>query len=103
RRFQKYFAEFLPQEGYPHRFTLPGGTSLVVVPTVTANVWSSKGRIRKNEVRQALELIHACPPGPVLVAGHYPVLHRTYGYTTSPSRQLRNAELLREAMGESGR
>lgn len=103
RRFHHYFGEFLPPEGYPHRYTLPGGTSLVIVPTVTANFFSSKGRIKRSEVHRALELIASCPPGPVLVAGHYPVLHRTYGYTTAPSRQLRNAELLREAMGNSSR
>jgi hypothetical protein len=31
------------------------------------------------------------------------VLHRTYSYTTSPGRQLRNAEVLREALGKTGR
>lgn len=103
RRFQRYFGEFLPESGYPHRFTLPGGTPLVVVPTVTANVFSSKGRVRRSEVRETVRLVEEAPPGPVLVAGHYPMLHRTYSYNTSPSRQLRNAELLREALGKTGR
>ncbi|MBI3118245.1 MAG: metallophosphoesterase [Candidatus Hydrogenedentes bacterium] len=103
RRFQHYFGEFLPAGGYPHRFTLAGGTPLIVVPTVTANFLSSKGRIRHREVREAARLIEECPPGPIVIAGHYPVLHRTYGYTTSPNRQLRHAEVLRAAMGVSGR
>jgi len=103
RRFQHFFGEFLPDNGFPHRFTLPGGTSLIVVPTVTANFLSSKGRIRRREVRETAALIEECGEGPILVAGHYPVLHHTYNYTTSKSRQLRNAELLRHALGESGR
>ena len=103
RRFAHYFGQYLPEKGYPHLFTLPGGTSLIVVPTVTANFMSSKGRIKRREIKAAVELLGQTAPGPVLVAGHYPVLHKTYGYDTSPGRQLRNAGLLRDALGQSGR
>ena len=103
RRFQQYFGTYLPEHGYPHRYTLPGGTPLIVVPTVTPNLVSSKGLIRDMEIEAAVRLVEACPAGPLLVAGHYPMLHSTYGYTTSPGRQLRNAERLRHALGQTDR
>ncbi len=39
----------------------------------------------------------------MLVAGHYPLLPQTYGYTLTPGRRMRNAEALREALGVSGK
>jgi hypothetical protein len=38
-----------------------------------------------------------------VVVGHYPFLNETKGYTVNPNRQLRNAEALRRALGESGK
>ena len=49
------------------------------------------------------ELVAACPAGPVLAGGHYPVLHETHAYRASPGRRLRRAELLRRALGAGGR
>lgn len=103
RRFEQYFGDYLPAGGYPHATSLPGGTPLILVPTVCPNLLSSAGRITDAEAAATGDLIDACPEGPVLVAGHYPVLHHTAGYTSGRSRQLRNAEALRAAMGESGR
>jgi predicted MPP superfamily phosphohydrolase len=103
RRFEKHLKAFIPDQGYPSRVTLPNGTPLLLIPTVSANYLSAKGRIRKKEIEEALRLIEGCPPGPVLVAAHYPVLHKTHGYDSSPDRQLRNADLLREALGSCGR
>ena len=103
RRFESVFQDYAPAEGYPSALTLPGGTPLILAPTVCPNVLSSAGRITDAEAAAVCRLIEACPPGPVLVAGHYPVLHRTAGYTSGKSRQLRNAEALRSAMGETGR
>ncbi|MCC6144320.1 MAG: metallophosphoesterase [Candidatus Hydrogenedentes bacterium] len=103
RRFEKHLGAFIPEHGYPSRVTLPNGTPLLLLPTVSANYLSAKGRIRKREIEAALQLIHGCPPGPILVAAHYPVLPKTHGYTSSPDRQLRNWEHLRDALGNSGR
>lgn len=102
RRFESYFADYAPAS-YPHTAMLPGGTPLILVPTVCPNLLSSAGRITNAEVAAVRALIEAAPDGPVLVAGHYPVLHRTAGYTSGKSRQLRNADALRKAMGETGR
>lgn len=99
RRFEHYFREFIPQDGYPARVMLPGGTRLVLVPTVTPNFISSKGRITRKELRAVERLLAECPDGPLLVAGHYPLLHKTYSYDSSPSRRLRNAEALRDLLG----
>lgn len=103
KRFEQYFAPFLTPESYPSKLTLAGGTPLVLVPTVTPNIISSKGRITNREIREAAEMVAACAPGPVVVAGHYPMLTKTYAYDSKPSRQLRNAERLRHALGETGR
>ena len=103
RRFESYFGDYAPSGGYPHATALPGGTPLILVPTVCPNFLSSAGRISNTEATQVRRMIEACPAGPVLVAGHYPVLHKTAGYTSGRSRQLRNAEALRAAMGETGR
>jgi len=103
RRFEEVFDGYAPAEGYPCALRLPGGTPLILAPTVCPNLLSSAGRITDTEAAAVRELIKACPPGPVLVAGHYPVLHHTAGYSSAKSRQLRNAEALRTAMGDSGR
>jgi hypothetical protein len=102
KRFQHYFGEFLPDTGHPSKSTLPGGTSLVLVPTVCPNVLSAKGRVTDEEIGAMSKLLGAGPPV-AIVAGHYPVLHETHGYSTAPSRRLRNAERLREALGTAQR
>lgn len=103
RRYRQYFGDFGPGERLPCRLALPGGTPLVLVPTVCANVISSAGRIGRLEVEKARELVASAPKGPVLVMGHYPILHETHAYRSTPSRQLRNAEMLHTALGETGR
>jgi predicted MPP superfamily phosphohydrolase len=99
RRFERYFGDYLPSAGHPASARLAGGASLVVVPTVCPNVISSKGRINNEEIGRTQELLAECE-GPVLVAGHYPFLHETYGYATKPDRRLRNAAALHEALGK---
>jgi hypothetical protein len=102
RRFERYFREYLPKEGYPARLNLAGGTPVLLVPTVCPNLLSARGRIRDAEVRATAELLGECG-STVIVAGHYPILDKTPGYELSPGRRLRNAGALREALGGSGK
>ncbi len=102
QRFERYFHDLIPEGGYPCRIDLPGGTPLILAPTVTPNFLSSKGRIRAKEVEAVRQLLADCPSGPILVAGHYPVLHRTHAYDSPPSRRLRKAEALHAVLGGTG-
>lgn len=102
RRFETHFSEYLSEAGLPVRYTLPGGTPLILVPTVCPNLVSSRGRITDAEVAAVKELL-AGAPEPVLVAGHYPVLHKTPSYETNSERRLRNADALCDALGQSGK
>lgn len=101
-RFERYFADYIPREGYPARRTLPGGTPLILAPTVCPNLVSSRGRITNEQVARVKALL-ADAPAPVIVAGHYPLLDSTATYRMTPDRRLRNAEALREALGGSGK
>ena len=102
RRFERHFGEYLPRNGYPSCHTLPGGTSLILVPTVCPNLLSSRGRVAHKDVNAVAKLL-AATSDPVIVAGHYPILLRTPGYVLTKERELRNAEVLREALGGCGR
>lgn len=103
KRFDRYFGEWMPEGGLPARMTLPGGTPLVILPTVCANYVSSKGRTRRRDLEKAVALVEDCPPGKVIVTGHYPVINETPWFTTGPSRQLRDADRVRDALGATGR
>ncbi|MBI2423376.1 MAG: metallophosphoesterase [Candidatus Hydrogenedentes bacterium] len=103
KRFVAYFREFIPKGGYPARVELPGGTPLILVPTVVPNFLSSKGRITKKQIKATARLLEACPKRPIVVAGHYPVLHKTGAYSSSASRRLRRAEALGEVLGQAQR
>ncbi len=102
RRFERHFAPYLHADGCPARATLPGGTPLILVPTACPNWISSRGHITPAEIETVRALIDAAPE-PLVVAGHYPLLARTLAYELTPQRQLRNAEALRAALGESGK
>jgi 3',5'-cyclic AMP phosphodiesterase CpdA len=102
RRFESHFDGLVPDQGYPSSTTLPGGTPVILVPTVSPTLLSSKGTISPEQIQAAAALLDACD-GPVVVAAHYPVLHHTYGYASGPGRRLRNAQSLREMLGASGR
>ncbi|MCC6486853.1 MAG: metallophosphoesterase [Candidatus Hydrogenedentes bacterium] len=101
-RFERHFAPYVPQEGYPALRRLAGGTPLLLVPTVCPNWVSSKGRITRQEAEQVKRLLDGLPPV-VIVAGHYPLLEKTHGYELTRERRLRNADALRQVLGESGR
>jgi len=102
RRFEKHFKEFIPEHGYPARIVLPGGTPLILVPTVCQRPFSARGRVMIETIKAVSELLAGC--GPVaMVAAHYPMLHRTSGYGSNRLRRLENAELLRETLGKTGK
>lgn len=101
RRFETHLGQFLPDGGLPARVDLPGGTPLVLVPTVCPNLVSSRGRISDIEAAKAARLIAECPPGPILVAGHYPVFHKTYAYESAWERRLHNAAALHGALAHA--
>lgn len=97
RRFERYLGEWTPGTRLPVRGTLSGGTPIVFVPTVCANLISSRGRVTRPEV----DAVRACLDGqtePLIVAAHYPILDKTYGYAMSPHRRLRGAVDLRAAL-----
>ncbi|MDZ4858524.1 MAG: metallophosphoesterase [Candidatus Hydrogenedentes bacterium] len=100
RRFEQHFQSYMNE--CPSRNTLPGGTPLILVPTACPNMVSSRGRITDAEIARVRALVGAAPE-PMIVAGHYPLLARTASYELTPQRQLRNADALRDVLGESGK
>lgn len=102
RRFEQHFQEFIPECGFPARIELPGGTPLILVPTVCQRPFSARGRVTIETIQAVSKLLEGC--GPVaIVAAHYPVLHRTNGYDSNPFRRLDNADLLRNTLGKTGK
>jgi 3',5'-cyclic AMP phosphodiesterase CpdA len=101
KRFEEHFADLIPSSGYPHSAELPGGTPVILVPTVRPNWVSSTGLVTDETVRQVSEMLDTCH-GPVIVAAHYPVLDETYGYNLTHQRRLRNAEALHAVLRASG-
>jgi 3',5'-cyclic AMP phosphodiesterase CpdA len=102
RRFEKYMGEFMPAGGYPALRRLPGGTALLLVPTAVPQLLSSKGRISNADVARVAALLDQCPER-VIVAGHYPLLAKTYAYAQHASHRLDNAQALQDVLGQSGR
>lgn len=109
KRFEQYLGDWFPKEGLPASSKLPGGTTLILVPTVCPNLLASSGRITDDEIARVKRLLDddtaaaGAPPPPLVVAGHYPLLHETHAFQSKPSRRLHNAEALRRVLGESGR
>lgn len=102
RRFEHFLKPFLPEQGYPALTALPGGTPLLLLPTVVPRHFSARGLITRRQIDEAAELLDGCE-GRVVVAAHYPILHHTHGYHSNPFRRLENAEFLRNALGRSGK
>lgn len=102
QRFERHFGPYLPAEGFPAVRHLPGGTPLVLVPTVCPNLVSSKGRITPAQIEEVAAFLRDAPQV-MIVAGHYPLLDATAAYHLTRERRLRNAQALREALGASGR
>lgn len=102
KRFERYFGPFLPEQGFPARCDLAGGTPVILVHTVCPNLFSAKGRVTAETVEAVAAMLQTCPAR-VVVAGHYPLLTSTRSYHLSRGRRMRNAEALRHALGTSGR
>ncbi len=102
RRFDHFFKPFLPEQGYPALTALPGGTPLLLIPSVVPRHFSARGLIARKQIDEAAELLEQCGDR-VVVAAHYPVLHETHGYHSNPFRRLENAEVLRDALGRPGK
>ncbi len=100
QRFEHHFAGLVPSSGYPHQATLPGGTPVILVPTVCPNWLSSTGLVTEDTVRRVGHLLDKCD-GPTIVAAHYPVLDETYGYELTRERRLRNADALHTVLRAS--
>jgi len=97
RRFEKYLGEWQPADRLPALVPLGDGFPVLYVPTACPNLVSSKGRIAPGEIDDVRGLLNQTS-GPLLVAGHYPILDHTYGYVTKPNRRLRNAAVLGAAL-----
>jgi hypothetical protein len=100
--FLEHLREWAGDDSLPTLYRLPGGTPVLLVPTVCANWVSSKGVIREAEIARTRSLLDGIDDQ-VIVAGHYPLLTETAAYTLTPGRQMRGAEELRRALGESGK
>ncbi len=101
-RFEAYLGSFSPATALPARITLPGGTPLLFIPTVTPNWLTSRGRIQEMALEQLGSLLQDCGPA-VLVAGHYPALHDTASYHSAWTRRLAGADALRTVLGDSSK
>ena len=100
--FESYYAPWMPDAPLPCIQHLPNGTPYLYVPTVCANVLSSKGTISQEEIDATLALLETMS-SPAIVIAHYPILNETTVYSVNENRQLRQAEALRRALGESGK
>ncbi len=103
RIFERHFSSFLPNGGYPALARLSGGTPLLLTPTATPNLLSSRGEITSEEMEKTVALLENKEQGPALVAGHYPLLQETPAYRMTWERRLRGAEAFRTALGSMGR
>lgn len=100
--FRKYLGKWTLAEPLPGRYTLPGGTPVVLAPTVRANWVSSTGVIREDELAKLRACLEPLD-GPIIVGGHYPLLTRTAAYSLTPARRLHGADAMRRILGESGK
>ncbi len=101
RRCEQAMAPHMAGE-LPCMRLLPGGTPVIFPPTAVPD-WAARGLISLEAIERTAALVREAPPGPVLVAAHYPIPHTTPGYHSVPTRRLRNAGALRAALGATGR
>lgn len=102
QRYQKYLGALSPTGDIPALSTLPGGMSLLSLPTARPNVFSARGEIREGQLARVGELLQQTASEPLVVLAHYPLLVQTESYHSSPSHRLLNADKLRALLGRSG-
>lgn len=102
RVFYRHLSAWAGSDNLPRLWRLPGGTSVVLVPTVCPNWITSKGRIDEATIEATRRLIEQSD-GLVVVAAHYPLLAETPNYRMSPGRRLRNADVFRRMLGGCSR
>ena len=101
-RFEYHFKGLLPTEGYPARVVMPGGTSLILVPTARPRLLTAKGHVSRETVATIEKLLGDCG-STVIVAGHYPLLGHTHAYMSGPFHDMQNASVLRKLLGSCGK
>lgn len=99
KQFQKFMEPWIPAKALPCTIELRGGTPVILVPTVRPNIMSSQGYVGPRAIRDVATLLEQVD-GPVVVAAHYPILHKTGNYVAPVGRRLLNAEGLRQALGK---
>ena len=102
RRFEQYLGEFTPDGGAPAMVRLPGGTPLILFPSVCPRLLSARGRVTIETIERVRALLQDCGPA-AFVAAHYPFLNSTHGYASHAFRRLQHAASLRQMLGESGK
>ncbi|MHC4263080.1 MAG: metallophosphoesterase family protein [Planctomycetota bacterium] len=103
RTFERWFERHAPEEGYPARRTLPGGTPVILVSSVRPNWLASSGRIEPETLASVERLLSECEAEQVLVVGHYPLLDNTTEYVMGPSRHCEGSADFRAMLGRSGK
>lgn len=99
KQFQKFLEPWIPEKPLPCLIELRGGTPVLFVPTVRPNIVSSQGYVGPKTIRDVAALLKELDR-PVIVAAHYPLIHKTGNYVAPAGRRLLNADALRNAIGK---
>lgn len=102
-RYEKYLGRYSGWAGEPVSCQSMGDISLVCIPTVRANICSSRGFISEAHAAATLTVIQKAPGKQIIALAHYPYLQRVPEYHSGRTRCLGGASLLRETLGRSGR
>lgn len=99
RQFEKFLEPWMPERPLPCVILLRGGTPVLLVPTVRPNIMSSQGYISPRHIQIISTLLEQIDRS-LIVAAHYPLIHRAGSYVAPVGRRLLNAPALREALGK---
>ncbi|MCX8064728.1 MAG: metallophosphoesterase [Candidatus Hydrogenedentes bacterium] len=97
KRFEFFFKDYLISEEYPYSVRIDDNLTVIFLHTVRPNFLSSRGVISKEQVEKLGEMI-ATNKTPVIVCGHYPILHKTDTYYSNATRRLKGARFLRKVI-----
>ncbi len=102
KRFETYSGHYATRLDSTACCQLDAGVSLLHIPTVRANIISSRGFISKEQIEATRAMVENSPEGQLIALAHYPYLDKTPEYHTKLSRRLSGASRLRNALGDSG-